>query len=103
MQPNSVRPQRPRLTRRSREHRLSDAPPDELFDKSEVRDLDGTVVAPLELEVAGAFAVDEALPHGDLRSAQMRGQPLVAPRVAIPPVPTISDRAVQSAVLADAD
>ena len=71
--------------------------------ESEVRDLHRAVVALLQLEVAGALTVDDALPDGDLRPREVRREAIVGPRVAIPPVPAVADRLVQTAVRRDAD
>src|SRR5262249_12071767 len=57
----------------------------------------------LELEEPGGLIADETFPHGDLRSREMHREPLVTPRVAIGPVPTVADGAIESAIVRDVD
>ena len=103
VQPNARWAERPRFHGGSRQHGFADSASHEAIGKTEVRDLDRTVVVFLELEEAGAAIVDEAFPDGYVRRGEMSGETLIGPRLAIMPVPLPSDDRVQAPIVIDAN
>jgi len=57
----------------------------------------------LELEVACALSGDEALPYDDIRRREIVRKPLVGPGVAIRPLPSFADGAIELPVLIHGD
>lgn len=99
MQPDAVRTELPSFLDRTREERAAESATDEARYEAEVSELDFSIPATAQLEVARALVVDEELPDEDVRRGDVRGQRGVVPRETVTPVPRCANCLVQPPVI----
>src|SRR6266478_6297113 len=86
VQPDAIRAVRPGLLNRASQQVLAQSASDELRQQSKVRDLDRTIFATTQLEVARVRAIFSHQPQRDLRLVYVRNDFFFGPGQTIDPV-----------------